>query len=178
MPESATPAYRIGHGWDTHRIEAGRPLILGGIHIPCDFGLAGHSDADVLFHAVTDALLGALALGDIGMHFPDTAEEWKGAGSRRFLQHAAGFVATRGYQLANIDSTIILEQPKLRDFRAPIRENLAQAVGLPVTSVSVKFKTAEQVGPVGEGRSCEAHAVVLLVAAVSEPRAVLSEPRP
>ncbi|MGA8029359.1 MAG: 2-C-methyl-D-erythritol 2,4-cyclodiphosphate synthase [Bryobacteraceae bacterium] len=163
MAELNAPPCRIGQGWDTHRIEPGRPLILGGVHVPCEFGLAGHSDADVLFHAITDALLGALALGDIGMHFPDSAEEWKGAASLRFLQYALALAGSNGYQLANVDSTIILERPKLKEFRGAIRESLARAVGLPLTSVSVKFKTAETVGPVGEGRTCEAQAVVLLV---------------
>lgn len=158
------PPFRIGQGWDTHRIEAGRPLILGGVTIPSEFGLAGHSDADVLFHSVTDAVLGALALGDIGMHFPDTAAEWKGAASLQFLQHAIGLAAARGYQLVNVDSTITLERPKLKDFRQQIRESLAFATGLTVDMVSVKFKTAEAVGPVGEGRSCEANAAVLLAA--------------
>lgn len=162
---ATAPVVRIGQGWDTHRIEPGRPLILGGVEIPSDFGLAGHSDADVLFHAVTDAVLGAVALGDIGMHFPDTAAEWKGANSLQFLEHALKLAADQGYRLANIDSTIILERPKLKDFRAGIRESLARAVDLPVACVSVKFKTAERVGPVGEGRSCEAQAVVLLAAA-------------
>src|SRR5581483_2020416 len=142
--------------------EAGRPLILGGIEVPCEFGLAGHSDADVLFHAVTDAILGALALGDIGMYFPDTAAEWKGADSAQFLTHALGLAAQQGYRLVNIDSTIILQRPKLKDFREKIRENLARVAGLPPDCVGVKFKTAEKVGPVGEGRSCEAQAVVLL----------------
>jgi 2-C-methyl-D-erythritol 2,4-cyclodiphosphate synthase len=154
--------FRVGQGWDVHRIETGRPLILGGMHIPSEFGLAGHSDADVLFHAVTDAILGALALGDIGMHFPDTAPEWKGANSLQFLQHAVTLAKDKGYALINIDSTIILERPKLKDFRAAIRESLAQAVSLASEVVSVKFKTAERVGPVGEGRSCEAQAVILL----------------
>jgi 2-C-methyl-D-erythritol 2,4-cyclodiphosphate synthase len=163
MAEFTAPLYRIGQGWDSHRIEPGRPLILGGIRVPSDFGLAGHSDADVLFHAVTDAILGALALGDIGMHFPDSAEEWKDAPSRQFLRHALDLASDEGYQLANVDSTIILERPKLKDFRGMIRDSLAQSLNLPVTSVSVKFKTAERVGPVGEGRSCEAQAVVLLV---------------
>jgi 2-C-methyl-D-erythritol 2,4-cyclodiphosphate synthase len=154
--------FRIGQGWDTHRIETGRPLILAGVSIPCEFGLAGHSDADVLFHAVTDAVLGALALGDIGMHFPDTAPEWKGAASAQFLEHALKLAAERGYRPVNVDSTIILERPKLKDFRAAIRENLARTLGLAPECVSVKFKTAERVGPVGEGRSCEAQSVVLL----------------
>ena len=139
-------------------------MILGGVRIPAEFGLSGHSDADVLFHAVTDAVLGALALGDIGMHFPDTAPEWKGAASAQFLKHAIELAADRGYSLVNVDSTIILERPKLKNFRAAVREGLANAVGLPVEAVSVKFKTAEGVGPVGEGRSCEAQAAVLLEA--------------
>ena len=160
--DHARPPYRIGQGWDTHRIETGRPLILGGIQIPSEFGLAGHSDADVLFHAVTDGILGALALGDIGMHFPDSAPEWKGANSLQFLKHAVELAGAQGYHLTNVDSTIILERPKLKDFRLRIRESLASAVQLPAACVSVKFKTAERVGPVGEGRSCEAQAVVLL----------------
>jgi 2-C-methyl-D-erythritol 2,4-cyclodiphosphate synthase len=154
--------FRIGQGWDVHRTESGRPLILGGITIPSEFGLAGHSDADVLFHAVTDALLGAVALGDIGMHFPDTAPEWKGADSLQFLQHAVKLLEQNGYSLVNVDTTIILERPKLRDFRLPIRQNLAHAVSLPVEAVSVKFKTAEKMGPVGLGQSCEAQAAVLV----------------
>jgi 2-C-methyl-D-erythritol 2,4-cyclodiphosphate synthase len=166
MSEHASLPLRIGLGWDTHRIEPGRLLILGGIQIPCAFGLAGHSDADVLFHAVTDAVLGALALGDIGMHFPDTAPEWKDVGSAAFLRHAIALAASEGYRLANIDSTIILEKPKLAPFRDDIRRSLASVAGLPVNAVSVKFKTAEKVGPVGEGRSCDAQAVVLLAAAI------------
>ena len=157
------PSLRIGQGWDTHRTEPGRPLILGGISIPSEFGLAGHSDADVLFHAVTDALLGALALGDIGMHFPDTAPEWKGANSLQFLQHARDLAAGKGFSIVNVDTTIILERPKLKDYRAAIRQNVAAALKLDCTRVSVKFKTAEKVGPVGEGRSCEAQAAVLLM---------------
>ena len=162
MDRTASAPFRIGQGWDTHRIEVGRPLILGGIAIPSEFGLAGHSDADVLFHAVTDALLGSLALGDIGMHFPDTAIEWKGADSEKFLRHALHLVAGQGYTLVNVDSTIILERPKLKDFRSSIRDNLARVLGLPADCVGVKFKTAEKVGPVGEGRSCEALAAVLV----------------
>lgn len=154
--------FRIGQGWDVHRIESGRPLILGGVQILSEFGLVGHSDADVLFHAVTDAVLGALALGDIGMHFPDTDPEWKGANSLQFLQHAVKLAKDKGYTPVNIDATIILERPKLKDYRFAIRESLADAIGLTPDAVSVKFKTAEKVGPVGEGRSCEAQAVVLL----------------
>jgi 2-C-methyl-D-erythritol 2,4-cyclodiphosphate synthase len=160
----ATPfAFRVGQGWDNHRTVAGRPLILGGITIPSDFGLEGHSDADVLSHAITDALIGALSAGDIGMHFPDTDPRWKGAGSLRFLKHACDLVAAAGYSIANVDSTVILERPKLKDFRLPIRESLAATMGVALDQVSVKFKTAERVGPVGEGRSAESQAVVCLV---------------
>jgi len=165
MAEAKGLAFRIGQGWDTHRLERGRPLLLAGVEIPTEFGLAGHSDADVLFHAVTDAVLGAIGAGDIGMHFPDTAEEWKNAESRRFLTHALELAAQAGYVASNIDTTIILEKPKLKDFRDAIRESLASAVGLDPAFVNVKFKTAEKVGPVGEGRSCEAQAVVLLTRA-------------
>ncbi len=156
-------AIRIGQGWDSHRIVAGRPLILGGIEIPSDFGLEGHSDADVISHAITDAIIGAIAAGDIGMHFPDTDPRWKGAGSLRFLQHACDLAAEAGYEVGNVDSTIILERPKLKDYRLAIRESLAVTIGIPVDRVSVKFKTAEKVGPVGEGRSAESQAVVCLV---------------
>ncbi|MBI5083346.1 MAG: 2-C-methyl-D-erythritol 2,4-cyclodiphosphate synthase, partial [Acidobacteria bacterium] len=136
---------RTGLGWDNHRIAAGRPLVLGGVAIPCEFGLDGHSDADVLAHAVTDALLGALAEGDIGMHFPDTDPRWKGCDSMVFLRHAVSLVRERGYQISNVDSTVILQRPKLKDFRLAIRENLAGALGIALDRVSVKFKTAEQV---------------------------------
>ena len=154
--------YRTGIGWDVHRIVAGRPLILGGIAIPSEFGLEGHSDADVLSHAITDAILGAAALGDIGMHFPDTDPKWKGAGSLLFLRHAQSLAREAGYEIVNVDSTVILERPKLKDFRMALRESLAGALGLDAGCVSVKFKTAEKVGPVGEGRSAEAQAVVTL----------------
>lgn len=153
---------RVGQGWDVHRIVTGRPLILGGVTIPAEFGLEGHSDADVLAHAITDALLGAAALGDIGMHFPDSDPRWKGADSLKFLLHARDLAAQKGYRIVNVDSTVILERPKLKDFRAAIRERLARTLGLDVEDVSVKFKTAEKVGPVGEGRSAEAQAVVML----------------
>jgi len=153
---------RVGQGWDVHRIAPGRPLILGGVQIPSEFGLDGHSDADVLSHAVTDALLGAAALGDIGMHFPDSDPRWKNADSLQFLQHARDLALAQGYEIVNVDSTVILERPKLKDYRDAIREKLAQALNLQVDQVSVKFKTAEKVGPVGEGRSAEAQALVTL----------------
>ena len=154
--------YRTGIGWDNHRTGVGRPLIIGGVTIPCEFGLEGHSDADVLMHAVTDAVLGAAALGDIGMHFPDTDPRWKGSASVVFLKHAATLAREAGFEIMNVDSTVILEKPKLKDYRLGMRENLASALGLTLDRVSVKFKTSERVGPVGEGRSAEAQAVVLL----------------
>ena len=130
--------------------------------MPSELGLEGHSDADILSHAITDALLGAAALGDIGMHFPDTDPRWKGADSLLFLAHAAGLARERGFTIVNVDSTVILERPKLKDYRQPIRETLARTLELDLDRVSVKFKTAERVGPVGEGRSAEAQAVVTL----------------
>ncbi len=128
-----------------------------------EFGLEGHSDADVLAHAITDALLGAAALGDIGMHFPDTDPRWKGCDSLVFLRHALELAKGAGFALANVDSTVILEKPKLKDYRLPIRQKLADTLGLELDRVSVKFKTAEKVGPVGEGRSAEAQAIVSVV---------------
>ncbi len=154
---------RTGLGWDNHRIAEGRPLILGGVRVECGFGFEGHSDADVLSHALTDALLGALALGDIGMHFPDTDPRWKGCDSLVFLRHAASLVRERGFEISNVDATVILQRPKLKDYREPIRDCLAAALGLERDRVSVKFKTAEKVGPVGEGKSGEAQAAVLLI---------------
>ena len=153
---------RTGIGWDVHRLVAGRPLILGGVTVPNEMGLEGHSDADILSHALTDALLGAAALGDIGMHFPDTDPRWKGADSLRFMAHAAGLVRGLGFTIVNVDSTVILERPKLKDYRQRIRGSLARTLEIEVDRVSVKFKTAEGVGPVGEGRSAEAQAIVTL----------------
>jgi 2-C-methyl-D-erythritol 2,4-cyclodiphosphate synthase len=153
---------RTGLGWDVHRLAVGRDLILGGVTIPSEMGLEGHSDADILSHAITDALLGAAALGDIGMHFPDTDPRWKGADSAQFLAHAAKLVRDRGFSIVNVDSTVVLERPKLKDYRLSIRESLARTLALDVDRVSVKFKTAERVGPVGEGRSAEAQAMVTL----------------
>ena len=153
---------RSGLGWDVHRLAAGRPLVLAGVTVPGETGLEGHSDADILSHAITDALLGAAALGDIGMHFPDSDPQWKDANSARFLAHASALVRERGYAIVNLDATVILERPKLKDYRQPIRESLARTLGIDVDRVSVKFKTAEGVGPVGEGRSAEAQAMVTL----------------
>ena len=153
---------RVGQGWDVHRLVAGRLLILGGVTVPSDLGLDGHSDADILAHAITDAILGALALGDIGMHFPDTDPRWKGCDSLVFLRHAKELVEARGYHIVNVDSTIILERPKLKDYREAIREKIAETLTLDRDRVSVKFKTAEQLGPAGERRSAESQAIVTL----------------
>ena len=152
--------YRTGLGWDVHRLAPNRPLILGGVTIPSELGLEGHSDADILAHAITDAILGAAALGDIGMHFPDTDPQWKGADSLQFLKHALELANRAGFTLVNVDSTVILERPKLKDYRDSIREKLADTLALSLDRVSVKFKTSEKVGPVGEGKSAEAQAIV------------------
>ncbi len=154
--------YRSGLGWDIHRLAAGRPLILGGVRVSSEVGLEGHSDADVLAHAVTDAILGAAAAGDIGMHFPDSDPLWRGADSMTFLRHAMALIADKGFRLVNVDSTVILERPKLKDYRQAIREKLAATLGLSVDQVSVKFKTAEKTGPVGEGHAAEAQAIATL----------------
>ena len=154
--------YRIGFGTDIHRLAAGLPLVIGGVTIESPVGAEGHSDADVLLHAITDALLGSLALGDIGSHFPDSNAEWKGAASIVFLRRACELVAEQGYAVSNIDSVIDLQTPKLRSYVDPMRENIAAAVGLPVSSVSVKAKTAENLGSVGEGRAIKAQAAVLI----------------
>ena len=153
---------RCGIGYDIHRLGQNRQLILGGVRLPYVLGLEGHSDADVLSHAITDAILGAIAAGDIGVHFPDTDPRWKGCDSLQFLKHACGLAAQAGFRIVNVDSTVILERPKLKDFRLAIRESLAKTMGLDIGVVSVKFKTAEGLGPVGEGRSAEAQAVVLM----------------
>lgn len=158
--------FRTGLGWDVHRLAPGRPLILGGVRVPADRGLEGHSDADVLSHAITDAILGGAALGDIGMHFPDSDPRWKGANSLVFLRHAKVLAAERGLRLVSVDATVILERPKLKEFRQAIRESLAAALELPLESVSVKFKTAEGIGPVGEERAAESQAIVTLLAGV------------
>ncbi|APW37825.1 2-C-methyl-D-erythritol 2,4-cyclodiphosphate synthase [Rhodoferax koreense] len=154
--------FRIGEGWDTHALVAGRKLIIGGVEIPYHLGLLGHSDADVLLHAITDALLGAAALGDIGTHFSDTDARFKGADSMLLLVEAARLVQVQGYQIGNIDSTVIAQAPKLMPHIPAMRTGIAQALGLLPSQVNVKAKTAEKMGPVGEGRAMEARAVVLL----------------
>jgi 2-C-methyl-D-erythritol 2,4-cyclodiphosphate synthase len=156
---------RIGEGWDTHQLVEGRKLMLGGVDVPYSKGLLGHSDADVLLHAITDALLGAAALGDIGKHFPDTDAQYKGADSAVLLAKVAADVRALGYTLGNLDSTIIAQAPKLAPHIAAMRERIAAVLGVEVAQVNVKAKTAEKMGPVGEGRAMEARAVVLLVKA-------------
>ncbi len=153
---------RIGEGWDTHQLVTGRPLVLGGVTIPHTHGLMGHSDADALLHAITDALLGAAGLGDIGQHFPDTDERFKGADSLTLLQAAAERVRAAGYQIINIDSTIVAQAPKMAPHIGAMRLCIAAALGLAEDAVNVKAKTAEKMGPVGEGRAIETRAVCLL----------------
>jgi 2-C-methyl-D-erythritol 2,4-cyclodiphosphate synthase len=160
-----TMNFRIGEGWDIHALVEGRRLVLGGVHIPYAKGLLGHSDADALLHALTDALLGAVALGDIGSHFPDTDARYKGADSAVLLAEAYRLVRAQGYAIANVDSTIIAQAPKMAPHIAAMRERMASILGVPVTHINVKAKTAEKMGPVGEGLAIEARAVVLLVKA-------------
>ncbi len=155
---------RIGEGWDTHALVTGRPLVLGGITIPHSHGLLGHSDADALAHAITDALLGAAALGDIGKLFPDHSAEFKGADSMQLLAFAYAEVQAAGWQIVNIDSTIIAQAPKMAPHIPAMRARLAQALGIDAAQVNVKAKTAEKMGPVGEGLAIEARAVCLLTA--------------
>jgi 2-C-methyl-D-erythritol 2,4-cyclodiphosphate synthase len=158
-----TVNFRIGEGWDTHALVAGRKLILGGVHVPYEKGLLGHSDADVLLHAITDALFGAAGLGDIGRHFSDTDAQFKGADSIVLLQEAARRVRAAGWQIGNIDSTIIAQAPKLAAHIPAMCERIAAALGIAVSQVNVKAKTAEKMGPVGEGLSMEARAIALLI---------------
>ena len=159
---AAPPDFRIGEGWDTHALVTGRPLILGGVEIAHSHGLLGHSDADALLHAITDALLGAAALGDIGRHFPDTDDCFKGADSMVLLTEAASRVRQAGWAIGNIDSTVIAQAPKLAPYIPAMQRGIAAALGLAFDAVNVKAKTAEKMGPVGEGLSMEARAIVLL----------------
>jgi 2-C-methyl-D-erythritol 2,4-cyclodiphosphate synthase len=154
--------FRIGEGWDVHQLVPGRKLILGGVEIPHVTGLLGHSDADVLLHAITDALFGAAALGDIGRHFPDTDAAFKGADSIALLAEAAKRVRAAGWQIVNIDSTIVAQAPRMAPHIDAMRARIASALALDVACVNVKAKTAEKMGPVGEGRAIEARAICLL----------------
>ena len=157
-----TMQFRIGEGWDTHALVPGRRLVIGGVVIPFHLGLLGHSDADVLLHAITDALLGAAALGDIGTHFSDTDECWRDADSWKLLQATGGLVQAAGWRINNIDSTVIAQAPKLAPFIGTMRERVAAALQLDLNQVNIKAKTAEKLGPVGSGQAIEARAVALL----------------
>ncbi len=153
---------RIGEGWDVHALVPGRALVIGGVTIEHPLGLLGHSDADVLLHAITDAILGAAALGDIGTHFPDTDPAFGGADSERLLAEAARRVRAAGYELGNIDCTVIAQAPRLAPHRDAMRERIAAALGVSAGQVNVKAKTAERLGPVGQGLAIEARAVALI----------------
>lgn len=150
---------RIGFGYDVHRLAKERPLILGGVEIPHETGLSGHSDADVLLHAIADALLGAAALGDIGAHFPDTESAWEGADSLRLLDRTVQAVREAGYRPHNVDATVVLERPKLRPYIESMRDNVASGLEVPRDHVSLKATTNEGLGPVGQEQGAEAHAV-------------------
>lgn len=155
---------RIGHGYDVHRLTDGRKLIIGGVDIPYEKGLLGHSDADVLLHAISDALLGALALGDIGKHFPDTDERYKGISSILLLKEVGVLVRQRGYNIGNVDATVLAQRPKLAPYIPEMRENIAQALGVTVDRISVKATTEEGLGFTGTGEGIAAHAVALCLA--------------
>lgn len=153
---------RIGHGYDVHRLVPGRDLILGGVKIPYELGLDGHSDADVLLHAVMDALLGAAALRDIGYHFPDTDEAYRGADSRLLLEEVGRKLTAAGYRVGNIDVTMIAQRPKLKDYIPAMQENIARSLGIEVSRVNVKATTEERLGFTGAGEGMSCHAVCLL----------------
>lgn len=153
---------RIGHGYDVHRLVEGRKLILGGAEIPFDKGLLGHSDADVLLHAISDSLLGAAALGDIGKHFPDTDESFKGANSLLLLEKVCALLKEKGYKIVNIDATVLAQRPKLKDYIEKMRENIARACKTDIDAISVKATTEEGLGFTGTGEGISAHSVCLL----------------
>ncbi|MBU1881843.1 2-C-methyl-D-erythritol 2,4-cyclodiphosphate synthase, partial [bacterium] len=159
----ATPGCRCGEGFDAHRYATGRDLILGGVKVPFDLGLHGHSDADVLCHAIGDALLGSVALGDLGVHFPDSDPQYEGVSSIELLRKIAAMVADRGYQIVNIDATLILQFPKIAPYRDEMRENIAAALSLALDAVSVKATTTEGMGPFGRGEGIACRAVALVV---------------
>ena len=156
---------RVGEGWDTHALVVGRPLVLGGVRVEHSHGLLGHSDADALLHAITDALLGAAALGDIGRHFPDTDPNFRGADSHALLAEAARRVRAAGWSIVNVDSTIVAQAPKMAPHIPAMCARIAEALGIEAGAVNVKAKTAEKMGPVGEGLAIEARAVCLLQSA-------------
>lgn len=153
---------RIGHGYDVHRLVENRRLVLGGVEIPYEMGLLGHSDADVLLHAVSDALLGAAALGDIGKHFPDTDPEYKDIDSRKLLRHIVNLIQEKGYSVGNIDCTVIAQQPKLKDYIETMRKNIAEDCNIDISCVNVKATTEEGLGFTGDGSGISAHAVCII----------------
>ena len=155
-------SFRIGEGWDVHALVPGRPLVIGGVTIPYHLGLLGHSDADVLLHAITDALLGAAGLGDIGQHFPDTDPRWKGVNSVDLLQATGRLLSEAGWQIGNIDATVVAQAPKLAAHKPAMQTRIAKALGISTHQVNIKAKTAEKLGPVGMGQSIEARAVALI----------------
>lgn len=157
------PQFRIGFGYDVHEFAENRKLIIGGVEIPHSKGLLGHSDADVLLHAICDAMLGALALGDIGMHFPNTDEKYKDADSKKLLKHVDELIHANGYEVSNIDSTVLLQKPKLFPHVNEMRRTIAEIVNLSVSQISIKATTTEGLGYVGREEGCAAHAVVLLI---------------
>lgn len=165
MTSANIPSFRIGEGWDLHVLVPGRKLILGGVEIPHTRGLLGHSDADVLLHAITDAVLGAAGLGDIGTHFPDTDARFKGADSGVLLAEAMRRVRAQGFELGNVDATVVAQAPKLMPYMPQMRDGVAKALGVDLARVNLKAKTSERIGPVGQGLSMEARAVALLFTA-------------
>ena len=156
------PPFRVGHGFDAHRLVENRPFIIGGVTVPYERGPLGHSDADVLCHALSDALLGACALGDLGKHFPDSDARWKGADSLRLLEACAAMVRERGYELGNLDATIVVQAPKLAPHLAAIQTRVAETLRIEPDAVSVKAKTSEGMGYTGDGSGIAAYAVALL----------------
>ena len=160
--------FRVGEGWDIHALVPGRKLMLGGIEVPFHLGLLGHSDADALLHAITDALLGAAALGDIGTHFPDTDARFQGVDSSVLLAETVKRVRLRGFEIGNIDSTVIAQAPKLMPYIAAMRAKVAQTLGIGLDQINIKAKTFEKMGPVGQGQAIEARALVLLFKKILE----------
>ena len=158
--------FRIGQGWDVHALVPGRPLVIGGVQIPFSLGLLGHSDADVLLHAIIDALLGAMALGDIGKYFPDTDMQWKNADSKKLLLQVKEEMLSRRWEIMNIDATVIAQAPKLASHIPDMCKQIADILGLDISQINIKAKTAEKLGPVGQGMSVEAQAVALIQSAL------------
>jgi 2-C-methyl-D-erythritol 4-phosphate cytidylyltransferase/2-C-methyl-D-erythritol 2,4-cyclodiphosphate synthase len=169
MDQSTLPAFRVGQGFDVHRLETGEELWLGGVKIPHDMGLAGHSDADVALHAITDAVLGAVGEGDIGTHFPPSDPRWRGARSGQFLEHAVGLARAAGYAIANVDLTLICEAPKIGPHRPAIRAEVARLMGLAESAVSIKATTTERLGFTGRGEGIAAQAIVCVTLAPEGP---------